>query len=271
MEYGWVDLYTAQQSSDVKTPGALARVREDSEAFVSVDKESNRGRFGAVTGGIELSSQGGLTQEVGALQEVVQNGDLFSPPQTLASRPVLLEPPDNLVVELGPDSTLVLSWQPVEGSTRYALQVARNSLFVDNFIDDPSRANTRATLLLRGEGLFLWRDAAHGKQGELGPWSKSRRFRVSAAVGASGERDTTPPPLELEDVKAYGSIFMVGGRTEPGARVEVNGEQVELTAEGGFNKAVQVTQEGWSFIEVRARDSAGNATVRRQRVFVENP
>jgi hypothetical protein len=271
MEYGWVDLYTAQQSSDVKTPGALARVREDSEAFVAVDKESNRGRFGAVTGGIDLSSQGGLTQEVGALQEVVQSGELFSPPQTLASRPVLLEPPDNLVVDLGTDSTLVLSWQPVEGSARYALQVSRTSLFVDNFIDDQSRTKTRATLGLHGEGLFLWRVAAYGKLGELGPWSKARRFRISAAVGASGERDTTPPPLELDDVKPYGSIFMVGGRTEPGARVEVNGEQVELTAEGGFNKAVQVTQEGWSFIEVRARDSAGNATVRRQRVFVENP
>lgn len=271
MEYGWVDLYTAQQSSDVKTPGALARVREDSEAFVSVDKESNRGRFGAVTGGIELSSHGGLTQEVGALQEVVQQGELFSPPQTLASRPELLEPPDNLVVDLGTDPTLVLTWQPVEGSARYALQVSRNSLFVDNFIDDQSRAKTRATLGLRGEGLFLWRVAAYTKLGELGPWSKARRFRVAAAVGAGGERDTTPPPLELEDVKSYGSIFMVVGHTEPGARVEVNGEQVELTADGGFNKAVQVTQEGWSFIEVRARDSAGNATVRRQRVFVENP
>jgi hypothetical protein len=64
---------------------------------------------------------------------------------------------------------------------------------------------------------------------------------------------------------------MVVGRSEPGARVEVNGELVELGADGSFNKAVQVTQEGWSFIEVRARDGAGNATVRRQRVFVENP
>jgi hypothetical protein len=272
MEYGWVDLSTAQQSSNVKTPGALARVREDSEAFVSVDKESNRGRFGAVTGGIDLSSQGGLTQQVEALQEVVQSGDLFSPPQKLAQRPILVEPADNLAIDMGTDSRVVLAWQAVEGSTQYALQVSRNSLFIDNLIEDLRRTKTRATLGLRGEGAFVWRVAAYGREGDLGPWSKARRFRVSAAaVVSSGEKDSTPPQLEVEEVKSYGSIFMVVGRSEPGARVEVNGELVELGADGSFNKAVQVTQEGWSFIEVRARDGAGNATVRRQRVFVENP
>jgi hypothetical protein len=271
MEYGWVDLSTAQQSSNVKTPGAVARVREDSEAFVAVDKSSSQGRFGAVSGGIDLSSEGGLTQQVEALQEVVQSGDLFSPPQNLAARPTLLDPTDNLAIDLGSESSLVLAWQPVEGSTQYALQVSRNSLFVDNLIEDLRRTKPQATLGLKGEGAFLWRVAAYGRAGELGPWSKARRFRVSTAVGGSGEKDTTPPPLEVDEIKPYGSIFMVGGRTEPGARVEVNGEPVELASDGTFNKAVQVTQEGWSFIEVRARDSAGNATVRRQRVFVENP
>lgn len=272
MEYGWVDLSTAQQSSNVKTPGAMARVREDSEAFVAVDRDSSEGRFGAVSGGIDLSSQGGLTQQVEALQEVVQNGNLFSPPQNLSARPNLLEPPDNLAVDLGSESSLVLAWQPVEGSAQYALQVSRNSLFVDNLIEDLRRTKVQATLGLRGEGAFHWRVAAYGRSGELGPWSKARRFRVSAAaVGGSGDKDTTPPMLEVDEVKSYGSIFMVVGRSEPGARVEVNGEQVEIGPDGTFNKTVQVTQEGWSFIEVRARDSAGNATVRRQRVFVENP
>ena len=42
MEYGWVDLNTAQGTSNVKTPGAVARVKQDSEAFVSVDKDSAR-------------------------------------------------------------------------------------------------------------------------------------------------------------------------------------------------------------------------------------
>ena len=69
--------------------------------------------------------------------------------------------------------------------------------------------------------------------------------------------------------RAYGSIVILTGRTEPGASVEVNGEDALVNADGGFNKTVQLAAEGWSFIEIRARDAWGNETVRKQRVYVE--
>jgi hypothetical protein len=64
---------------------------------------------------------------------------------------------------------------------------------------------------------------------------------------------------------------MVAGRSEPGARIEVNGEQVKTGVDGTFTKPVQLTKEGWNIIEIRARDAWGNETMRRHRVFVENP
>ena len=65
------------------------------------------------------------------------------------------------------------------------------------------------------------------------------------------------------------SIVMVGGRTEPGALVAVNGEQVAVAADGAFTKTIQLANEGWAFVEIKARDGAGNETVRRRRVFLE--
>jgi hypothetical protein len=271
MEYGWVNLETAQRSSNVKTPGAVARVGQDSEAFVAVDKSSSQGRFGAYRGGMELASKGGLTREIGELEEVVQTGDLLSEPKALPGRPDPVEPADNLALDLDRTDRVVLTWQPVAGANRYALQVSRNHLFVDNVIDDESRAKTHATLGLKGEGTFQWRVAAYGPGGSLGPWSSPRKFRVASFEESGGEKDSTPPQLDLEDVKSYGSIFIVAGRSEPGSRVEVNGELVKVEADGTFNKTVQLTKEGWSFIEVRARDGWGNETVRRHRVFVESP
>lgn len=271
MEYGWVNLETAQRSSNVKTPGAVARVGQDSEAFVAVDKSSNQGRFGAFRGGMELASKGGLTREIGELQEVVQTGDLLSEPKALPGRPDPVEPADNLALDLDRTSRVVLSWQPVAGASRYALQVSRNHLFVDNVIDAENRTKTHATLGIRGEGTFQWRVAAYGPGGSLGPWSSPRKFRVASFQDGGGEKDSTPPQLDLEDVKSYGSIFIVAGRSEPGSRIEVNGELVKVEADGTFNKTVQLTKEGWSFIEVRARDGWGNETVRRHRVFVESP
>ena len=51
--------------------------------------------------------------------------------------------------------TLVLSWNPVETASRYALQVSRNRLFVDNLIDVGERTKARATLGLKGEGTMV--------------------------------------------------------------------------------------------------------------------
>lgn len=272
MEYGWVNLSTPPKSaSNVRTPGAVARVKQASEAFVAVDKGTSQGRFGAYSGGMELASKGGLTREVKALEQVVQTGDLLSEPKPLPGRPELIEPADNRALDMEQTRRLVLAWDPVRGASRYALQVSRNRLFVDNVIDANNRPRTRATLGLRGEGAFLWRVAAYGPDGLQGPWSEPRKFRVASSRTASGEKkDTIPPELDLDDVKTYGSIFIVAGKSEPGARVEVNGEQVKTGVDGAFNKPVQLTKEGWNIIEISARDAWGNETVRRHRVFVEN-
>ncbi|MGH9361105.1 MAG: Ig-like domain-containing protein, partial [Thermoanaerobaculia bacterium] len=98
-------------------------------------------------------------------------------------------------------------------------------------------------------------------------------FRVAAFLGAPRDAggDTTPPRVDLAAVQSYGTIFIVGGRTEPGSEVTINGELVKVEADGSFTKPVQLTQEGWSFIEITARDAAGNQAALQRRVFVENP
>jgi hypothetical protein len=271
MEYGWVDLNTTSRASKVTTPGAEARVKQDSEAFVTFDRNSKKGRYGAFHGGLELESKAGLKREVKELQQVTQTGDLLSEPVALPGRPEPIEPADNLEVDPTKEQRVILAWQPVSGAARYSLQVSRNNLFVDNVIDVENRVKTHATVGIRGEGAFQWRVAAYDKDGSQGPWSPARRFRVASFRSGGAEGDKKPPALDLEDVKSYGSIFIVGGKTAPGAIVEVNGEQVHVAADGAFTKTVQLTREGLSFIEIRARDGSGNATVRRLRVFVANP
>ena len=158
----------------------------------------------------------------------------------------------------------------MRGARRYALQISRHALFVDNVIDVDDRKRPGSRVGLRGEGSFLWRVAAIGAQNLQGPWSELRRFRVSSVTGDEAEADTTPPELELDDIQSYGSLFILRGRAEPGARVWVNEEAVTVDAEGRFTKTVQLSQEGWAFIDVRAMDAWDNEASRRQRVFVEH-
>ncbi len=268
MEYGWVNLNTSQKAGSVSTPGAEARVTEQSEASVSYDKATLSGRFAALRGGMEVATPTG-TRNLGAMQQAVQSGGKLSDVKPITPAPVLVQPVDGTEVNLASTKQIELSWEAAAGAVRYALQVSRNRLFVDNVIDVDNRIKTRATVAVRGEGTFLWRVAAYGRDGLPGAWSQARELRISAHE-TKVDADSSPPSLELDDVKSYGSLFIVAGRTQPGNSVLVNGEAVTVQSDGGFTKTVQVTSEGWSFVEVRARNPQGKETVRRHRVFVES-
>jgi hypothetical protein len=270
LEYGWVNLNTGQQGSKVATPRAEARVHDESEAQVTYDQQTAEARFAAFRGEVEVATESGASRRLEALQQVTQKKDLLGETNRLPATPVPRAPADNVEVDIEDTHELVLSWQEVKGARGYNLQVARNRLFADNIIDVHDRRKASATLGVRGEGSFVWRVAAVAADGTAGPWTAPQRFRVATFRGRPGEGDEIPPKLEVQDIQAYGSIFIVSGVTEPGASVTVNGEAVTVEADGSFKKTIQIWQQGWEFLVVTARDVAGNETRRRHRVFIEN-
>ncbi len=184
LESGWVDLSTSRAASRVTTPGAEARVSHRSQAVVTYDESTRKGRFAAIEGGMEVKTPDGQKRRLGELEQVVQTADSLSQAQPLPESPVILGPEDNFEVSRAASDQVVLSWEPVDGAVGYSLQISRNRLFVDNIIDVEGRAKTRATVGLRGDGAFLWRVAATDAQGAQSPWTSPRRFRVSAGAGA---------------------------------------------------------------------------------------
>ncbi len=200
---------------------------------------------------------------------MVQTGDLLSDPRRLPTAPEPEQPSDNLEVSLAAVKTLVLAWKPVELATRYALQVSRSRLFVDNVIDVDARTKPQATLGLKGEGTFEWRIAALNRGWPAGSVELAAHFPGSRGRASGEKGDKTPPELVVDQVQAYGDIFIVAGRTEAGATLNVNGEQVAVAANGTFTKTVLVAQEGWSLLELHSIDPSGNEATVRHRVFVE--
>lgn len=272
MVYGWVDTNTSSRSSTVSTPAVEARVEENSDAFVAYEPASRISRVGSFDGRIAVSEKNGdETRTVGSQQQLVTSGEKLPVPEPLPERPRLLEPADKLEIDRTRHERLALTWKPVEGASRYALQVSHNHHFVDNVIDEEDRRAPRATLGVRGEGVFHWRVAAIEADGERGPWSPPRRFRVVSPLAAGQDDDREPPGLELTKVEAYGNIFMVEGKTEPGARVTINDEPAQVGVDGRFHKTIQISGEGRNVIEVVTRDARGNARTVERPVFVEGP
>jgi hypothetical protein len=268
LQYGWINLNTAQRPSQIATPTAEARVDDDTEAVVVVEEGGRGGSFTAYRGAVEVASADGVRRRIGAMQTVAQRDGALSEALPLPEPPQLVDPDANADFDPGRTQRIVLEWEAVEGGDSYALQVSRNLLFVDNVIDVDERRRTSATLGIQGEGSFLWRVAALTEEGIRGPWSDPRRFRV--ATGGPRGGDQEPPELVIEEVQSYGAIFIVRGRAEPGSSVSVNGEAVAVSADGEFTKTVQLVQPGWDFIEIRAADAWGNEATQRERVFVEN-
>lgn len=190
LESGWVNLSTADATSQVTTPRAEAEVRQRSEAVVSYDAKKGEGKFAAFRGAVRVASkEDDSVREVGELQQVVQAGGALSDAKSLPDPPEVISPGDNLEFYLEGSRQLALEWRPVKGAKRYALQVSGNRLFVDNVIDTEQRLKTRATLGLRGEGAFVWRVAAFDSESERGPWSPVHRFRVLTSKQTSPSRN----------------------------------------------------------------------------------
>jgi len=155
---------------------------------VTYNKENRQSEFSAFSGGMEVTSKDGQTRKIGELEKVVQRDAQLTAAKKLPEAPALLGPEDNEELSLDADPEVTLIWEPVEGASRYALQVSTNKLFVDNVIDVDNRRRTRARVGVRGEGSFVWRVAAFDSSGARGPWSLYNRFRVTSlqAPGAAG-------------------------------------------------------------------------------------
>lgn len=266
--FGWVELTTAGRPSTVATPKSLARVRRESEAMVTYDRDRARARYAAFSGGLEVETEDGEARSVEGLELVEQVGDDLGETRPLPGRPGIVDPAEDAEVDIDQSRRLTLAWRDAERAARYRLRVSESRLFATNLIDDVRR-RTRATLGLRREGRFFWQVAAIDTQGAQGPWSPTRSFRVAALTGPGVFGDDEPPVLEVEEVQPYGSLVIVKGRTEPGARVTVNGEVASVSRNGTFNKTIQMKQEGWAGVEIVATDAAGNPSRHRARVLID--
>jgi hypothetical protein len=93
---------------------------------------------------------------------------------------------------------------------------------------------------------------------------------MASALPAAGNNRGSPPLLTVSSPQQMGNLFLIFGKTDPGAVVTVNGEPADVEADGSFKKTVTLNREGSATLIVKAVDAAGNETVKQVKVFVES-
>lgn len=271
MTVGSVEINTADDTSKVGTPGTEVLVSAKSAAQVGVDTVENT-RVVSIAGTASVIPKEGAPVQIASGEQVraSKQGSL-STVSKLAPAPTLTTPIDNEIFQGSTDSTVALSWNPQPGAVAYQLQVSRSRLFSAMEIN-ARRTTTRATTKVSSEGAFYWRVASVDVQGEVGPFSPFRRFRVTGlgSLAQASEADKTPPTLQVNrPLNIGGQYYMVEGKAEPGASVFINDEEIQMQSDGSFKKLVSFTKVGWNAIVIKAVDPAGNQTVQSEKVHVE--
>ena len=272
MQVGSVEVATTDDVSSVRTPGSNVTVETESTTQVGVDKEKATSVVATKGTASVVSTGGGEPVKLGAGQKVSANPQgALSGVKKLVLPPALVTPSDNQVFQITNDSRIEFTWEAVPGATGYQLEVSRSRLFSTKEINS-RREKTSAIARVTSEGSFYWRVASIGPDGDTGPFSQFRRFRVAGGGGkgsVSANADTTPPVLQLKAPFSVGAqFFIIEGTTEPGATVFINDEEVEVESNGHFKKLVQLNKVGRNSVIVKAVDPAGNANVVPQTVIV---
>jgi hypothetical protein len=268
MEYGWVDLETSRRPSGIETEHTAIRVDTESAATVTYEQASATGRFAVGRGTAQVAAQeSGEVRQLAQLEQVLARAEELGRTTGLLDPPGVIGPPNGFDLILDRSRELVLSWDQVRGATAYQLQVSRSRLFGEQLVDR-RRDSTSATLGVNDEGNFYWRVAAYGDDGVLGPWSSLRKFRA-LSLGGIGWKDTVAPQIELAEVQVNGNIVIVTGKTEPGVRLEIDGQRAPVEADGSFSMSVTPESEGLVDVVVSAVDASGNRSEARRQVFIE--
>jgi hypothetical protein len=254
--------------AEISTPTVTARTETSATGAISVGQSGEsdlRVYGGQVEARTKLGDTIQLTQNEGVTIDQAGRAGLEV---KLPATPVLLSPANQSEVAY-PDPTraiTLLAWKPVPEAVSYQVLLDYNPHFNRPLVDQGIK-NTSVEVRGLDTGKYYWRVAAVDKDGVTGRFSDFSRFAVARPSGAA-QGGGPPPPLTIDTVDVRANILQIKGRTEPGATVTVNGQRVDVQADGSFNEFIQLAKLGRQLVVVKAVGINGGENEQRRSVLV---
>src|SRR5262249_22266340 len=142
------------------------------------------------------------------------------------------------------------------------LTVSRNQFFSPaSLVFDKNVNSSQLVLKDLPMGTYHWEVRSIGENGKESVESPRSRFTL-VPKGADGSSIA----LELGDFVQHGHSIEVKGRTEPGARVMVNGQEAVVNGDGTFRHFTNQLPTGENMITVTAQNTKGGVNTKQQPV-----
>ena len=265
---GTVDLTTGTYSqgskSQVKVAGATASIAPESVAEVRNDAKTDSHEILVKKGGGEVERNGEVVS-LSNYDKVTFTSDAKTlTKQKEVGPPILIDPGNMMpIFATGSTATIKFTWTPMENVKAYHVRIAKNAYFTQ--LAQEKRV-TDAELLVPSlaEGAYYWSVQSVDDRGKESLESERNRFTIIPR--STGDE----VKLELDPFIQHGRIIEVRGKTDPTARVMVNGGEVPIIGvDGAFRYLTPQLPNGESVITVTAQNAKGGVNTLTRRVVIQ--
>jgi hypothetical protein len=261
---GMVDLATSTYStgskSQVIVAGATATIAPESSAQVKNDPQNDQHEILVKKGSGEIARNGEVVK-VGSYEKVSFKSDSsqMTKEQTVGA-PTLISPANMLPVQA---HELEFSWTPMDRVKTYRIQISRNPYFSQLLLD--KTVNSPVSLVSGlTEGTYYWSVRSIDSQGHASAESERNKFTVVPKGNEAGLA------LQLDSFVSHGHVIEVRGKTEPSARVMVNGEEVPVIGgDGSFHYYTPPLPPGENMITITAQNNRGGMNTQTKKIVVQ--
>ena len=266
---GQVDLTTGSWSvpgskAEVSFENAVASLRSNSRAAVTTDPDTKEQTITVDAGSAQLN-RGDEHVDIGQYERAtftagsagITKTQVLAPPELLA--PLNLQP----IIAADPKHDAIhFSWKPSNTAKLYDFQVSTTTMF-NRIVVERKTAATNLDISGLDPGDYFWRVHAIDEKNSVSDASEPYKFTL-ATQGKAQEM-----LLEVDATQLQGSVVEVIGRTEPGAALIINGEQVaDIQSNGQFRYFSQPMARGSHTIVITGQNRRGGTAIKRVDVMI---
>ena len=265
---GTVDLATATysqgSSSRVIVAGATASFAPESSAQVQNDNRSNEHTILVKQGSGDVTRNGEVVR-LGSYERVAFKSEDAKMTKLKEVGPPTLITPANMfsVFASNNDGQVDFSWTPMPNTRSYHIRISKNPYFTQ-LVEDKTVSAPQFKVASLSEGGYYWTVQSVDIQGRESIESEHNKFTVIAKATNAGLA------LELDPLVQHGHVIEIRGKTDPSARVMVNGDEVPVVGgDGTFRYYTPPLPQGEHVITVTAQNTKGGVSTKTKTVVVQ--
>ncbi len=259
LDQGQVNVRTQDQPSGTQN---VVEVRE-SENYVNPETDASFNINEKTNGGEIRISRGSVETKIGDKKTIIKenefaavSGGKIATRENLVNPPNLGSPPSNEQIMSSANGSADVSfrWEKAGGiaPSSFNLQIAKSPFFMPDSMILVRDSLNAVNFTLGGiaPGTYYWRVRSNTNAGQVSDWSEPGKFTVVRRASGS---EITASDWKVENLG--GRVYLVGGKTKPGATVRISGRETFATGDGSFQLQIS---SGSSQIIVEINDDRGN-------------